>query len=151
MSAAGALEAVAEQVEKKKYDELGLSPEQRIEMNGFRANKLRPTLSYRARNMNGIWASAPYLHNGSVPNLYELLLPASERSRTFYVKDMEFDAKRVGYKAGKIKNAFKFDTSKKGNSNAGHEYRDGPRTKGVIGPALTDEERWALVEYLKTR
>ncbi|HYP26354.1 MAG TPA: cytochrome c [Blastocatellia bacterium] len=151
MSAAGALEAVANQVEKKKYDELGLTPEQRIEMNGFRANKLRPTLSYRARNMNGIWASAPYLHNGSVPNLYELLLPASQRSRTFYVKDMEFDTKRVGYKTGKVKNAFKFDTSKKGNSNAGHEYRDGPRTKGVIGPALTDEERWALVEYLKTR
>ncbi|HKG22552.1 MAG TPA: cytochrome c [Blastocatellia bacterium] len=151
LSAAGALEAVASAVEKKKYDELGLTPEQRIEMNGFRANKLRPTLSYRARNMNGIWASAPYLHNGSVPNLYELLLPASQRSRSFYVKDMEFDTQRVGYKTGKTPGAFKFDTSKVGNSNSGHVYSDGPRRNGVIGPALTDEERWAIVEYLKTR
>jgi hypothetical protein len=151
VSAAGALEAVATEVEKKKYDALGLTPEQRIEMNGFRANKLRPTLSYRARNMNGIWASPPYLHNGSVPNLYELLLPASQRSRTFYVKDMEFDTQRVGYKTGKTPGAFKFDTSKAGNSNSGHEYADGPRKNGVIGPALTDEERWAIVEYLKTR
>ncbi len=37
-----------------------------------------------------------------------------------------------------------------GNSNAGHEYRDGPRGNGVIGPALTEQERWDLVEYLKT-
>jgi hypothetical protein len=38
-----------------------------------------------------------------------------------------------------------------GNSNAGHEFRDGLRGNGTIGPLLTEDERWAIIEYLKTR
>lgn len=151
MPAPAALQAVADQVEKMKYKELNIPPDKQVELNGFRANRLRAPLAYRARNMNGIWASPPYLHNGSVPNLYEMMLPASQRSRTFYVGSMEFDPKRVGYKAAMTPGAFKFDTSIKGNSNAGHSYENGPRSRGVIGPALTEDERWAIVEYLKTR
>ncbi len=54
-------------------------------------------LGYIARPLNGIWATAPYLHNGSVPTLYDLLLPAEQRPRTFYTGSNEFDPVKVGY------------------------------------------------------
>ena len=57
----------------------------------------RALLAYKARPLNGIWTGAPYLHNGSVPNLYELLLPAAGRSETFYIGSWEYDPVRVGY------------------------------------------------------
>ena len=57
----------------------------------------RALLAYKARPLNGIWTGAPYLHNGSVPNLYELLLPAADRSKTFYLGSWEYDPVTVGY------------------------------------------------------
>ena len=106
----------------------------------------RALLAYKARPLNGIWTGAPYLHNGSVPNLYELMLPAAERSRTFYVGSWEYDPVRVGYVNQPAPGAFLVDTGLPGNSNAGHEYGTG----GDGLPVLTDEEIWALVEYMKT-
>ena len=106
----------------------------------------RALLAYKARPLNGIWTGAPYLHNGSVPNLYEVMLPAAERSRTFYVGSWEYDPVRVGYVNQPAPGAFLVDTSLPGNSNAGHEYGTG----GDGLPVLTDEEIWALVEYMKT-
>ncbi len=149
--AAGGLQVISSRVAERKYDELRLSPEQRDEMNGFRANKIRAPRAYRARNMDGIWATAPYLHNNSVPNLYQLLLPASQRAKTFFVGNLEYDPRVVGFRADPFPGGFALHTDAVGNSNAGHEFRDGPRTKGVIGRLLTDDERWALIEYLKTR
>ncbi|HEU0122591.1 MAG TPA: di-heme-cytochrome C peroxidase [Bryobacteraceae bacterium] len=97
--------------------------------------------SYKGRALNGIWATAPYLHNGSVPTLYDLLLPASERPKQFLVGSRELDPVKVGHvSALGSYDGFLFDTTKPVNSNAGHEY----------GTNLTDEERWALVEYMKT-
>ena len=94
---------------------------------------------YRAAPLGGVWATAPYLHNGSVANLYQLLLPGEERLQRFKVGSREFDPMNVGFDlAG---GTFEFDTTVEGNSNKGHEYG----TK-----KLTDEERWQLVEYLKT-
>ena len=103
-------------------------------------------LAYKARPLNGVWTSAPFLHNGSVPNLYELLLPASERSKTFYVGALEFDPKHVGFVTTEVENSLLFDTSITGNSNAGHEYGTGAYGE----QPLTEEERWAIVEYVKT-
>lgn len=103
-------------------------------------------LAYKARPLNGIWTSAPFLHNGSVPNLYQLLLPANERVQHFHLGSWEFDPKNVGYVLEAGENDFMFDTRLPGNSNAGHEYGTGAYGQ----PALTDDERWALVEYLKT-
>jgi RoxA-like, cytochrome c-like len=97
-----------------------------------------------------IWATPPYLHNGSVPNLYQLLLPAAQRDKTFYTGSREFDPKYVGYVSTPFENGFEFRTSEVGNSNAGHEFRNAPIGNGVIGPELTDDERWAIIEYLKT-
>ncbi len=107
-------------------------------------------LAYKARPLNGVWTSAPFLHNGSIPNLYQLLLPAKKRIKQFSIGSLEFDAKNVGYVSsvmcGASNDNFLFDTTLEGNSNAGHEYGTGYYEK----PALTEQERWALVEYLKT-
>jgi mono/diheme cytochrome c family protein len=99
-------------------------------------------LQYKARPLNGIWATAPYLHNGSVPNLYQLLLPSEQRSKTFPVGSREIDPKNIGFRSDE--GPFTFDTSLPGNSNRGHE---GPT---YATDRLTDEQRWQLVEYLKT-
>jgi len=103
-------------------------------------------LAYKARPLNGVWSSAPYLHNGSVPNMYQLLLPASERLKTFNLSEWEYDPIKLGYVNKPSENSFLFDTSLIGNSNAGHEYGTGYYGKA----ALTEPERWALIEYLKT-
>ena len=96
-----------------------------------------------------MWATPPFLHNGSVPNLYEMLIPARERSKKFYV-GREFDPVKVGVDTTERPGAFLLDTSLPGNSNAGHSFENGKRGNGVIGPLLTEAQRWALIEYLKS-
>lgn len=96
--------------------------------------------AYKARPINGVWASAPYLHNGSVPTIYDLLLPAVQRPAIFYVGNIELDIVKVGYLATETPNATLFNTQLRGNSNAGHEY----------GTQLSDGQRWDLVEYIKS-
>ena len=105
---------------------------------------------WKAAPRDGVWATAPFLHNGSVPNLYEMLVPASERTKKFCIT-REFDPVKVGRDIGSCSpNAFVMDTTIPGNSNRGHSFQDGPRGNGTIGPLLTDDERWAIVEYLKS-
>ncbi len=96
--------------------------------------------TYKSRPLNGIWATAPYLHNGSVPNLYELLLPAKERSKEFYVGSLAFDPEKVGFETKVGDGLFKFSTEIKGNLNTGHEY----------AIELDETQRSELLEYLKT-
>ncbi|WP_291696531.1 di-heme-cytochrome C peroxidase [Bradyrhizobium sp.] len=100
--------------------------------------------AYEARVLRGIWATAPYLHNGSVPNLWELLTSPAQRQPFFMVGSRTYDPKNVGFatdaspfKSGKL--AVSGADVQPGNGNGGHEY----------GTALTDEEKWALIEYLK--
>jgi len=132
----------------------GFTPEELVEMNGYQyfgdEPRAKPPAvpSYKAAPRDGAWASAPFLHNGSVPNLYELLLPASQRSKTFYV-GREFDPVKVGIDTSGKSGGFLFDTSVLGNSNAGHSFENGSGT-GVIGRELTDDERYAIIEYLKS-
>ncbi len=95
--------------------------------------------AYKARPLNGIWASSPYLHNGSVPTLYDLLLPEDQRPKTFTVGRWAFDDKRVGY-VSTGDGPGVLDTTIPGNHNTGHLY----------GTTLDESERLALVEYLKT-
>ena len=95
---------------------------------------------YKARPLSGIWASAPYLHNGSVPTLAELLKPPAERVPRFWVGGREFDPVAVGNEHGEGPHRSLLDTSLPGNSNAGHAF----------GTALSPEEKTDLLEYLKT-
>ena len=97
--------------------------------------------SYKARPLNGIWATAPYLHNGSVPNLAQLLLPPAQRMTQFYVGSREFDPTNVGFITTQTPGAYLFDTTVAGNSNAGHAYGT---------DALTPTQRLELLEFLKT-
>ncbi len=149
ISAARGLQVVTDTIAAKKYDELGVPPDQRAEWNGFRDSYVRAPLAYKSRPLSGIWATPPFLHNGSVPSLYQMLIPADRRDKTFYTGSREFDPKHVGYASTPFENGFVFDTTKTGNGNTGHEFKNGPRSKGVIGPELTDEDRWAIIEYLK--
>lgn len=124
-----------------------LSPE---DQEVIRQERMAHLMVYKGRPLNGIWATAPYLHNGSVPNLYEILLPADKRSESFSVGRREFDPKHVGFKTD-VPNAPRFqvlDNGKPipGNSNAGHEYFKG---NGQSVP-FTDAECWDLVEYMKS-
>ena len=54
-------------------------------------------MHYRARPLNGVWATAPYLHNGSVPSLYWMLMPAAERPKQFCMGFRDFDPQQVGF------------------------------------------------------
>jgi mono/diheme cytochrome c family protein len=120
------------------------SAAERRDLLDLRVENARILPKYKARPLNGIWATAPYLHNGSVPNLFELLKPASAddpsqaRTSKFFVGNREFDPVHVGYRSDA--GPFEFDTTLEGNSNAGHEF----------GTDLSDDERIELIEYLKT-
>ncbi|WP_230390656.1 di-heme-cytochrome C peroxidase [Reinekea sp. G2M2-21] len=116
--------------------------------------------SYKARSLNGIWATAPYLHNGSVPTLYDLLLPVKRdgdpddgeyRPDTFSVGSREFDPVKVGFRTEGY-DGFEFKALRTGDLNSGHEYAAGKteQLNGEILPALTKEERLDLLEFLKT-
>lgn len=116
---------------------------------------------YRARPLDGVWATAPYLHNGSVPTLRDMLLPQNERPTSFCVGSREFDPIKVGLITKKqasdacAAGPTDFDVSLLGNGNRGHSFegKETDLTKlppGVVGAELTDAERRALVEYLKT-
>ena len=136
-----------ETAEKK----LNLTPEETIRLHGYREFPLPPPprRCYKAAPRDGVWAEGPYLHNGSVPNLYEMLIPARERTKKFYV-GQDFDPVKVGVDTSGNSGKFLLDTTLVGNSNAGHSFENGPLGNGVIGPLLTDDQRWALVEYLKS-
>jgi hypothetical protein len=99
--------------------------------------------AYESRVLHGIWATAPYLHNGSVPNLYELLLSPDKRSPSFMVGSRKYDPEKVGYVT--TESPYNDGTlvvgsgAQPGNSNAGHDYSGD----------LNDDQRKALLEYLK--
>ncbi len=95
---------------------------------------------YLARPLTGVWATAPYLHNGSVPTLWHLLHPA-QRPVSFVVGNREYDAAKVGYATDG--SGWTFDTTQAGNSNIGHA---GDR----YGTNLSEDRKAALLEYLKT-
>lgn len=104
---------------------------------------------YRAKTLVGIWATAPFLHNGSVPTIYDLLSPAASRPITFPTGMREYDPVNLGIQIvpGKYALApgqapFTFDTRLPGNWNTGHEWK--------FYPDLTDDARYAIIEFLKT-
>jgi hypothetical protein len=98
--------------------------------------------SYKARPLDGIWATGPFLHNGSVPNLAELLKRPQDRAAEFCVGSDLYDVKNIGYVSTTPCSArqFLFDTRIRGNSNSGHVY----------GTELSDTDKANLLEYLKT-
>jgi len=109
-----------------------------------RFTKFRKTNGYANHPLDGIWLRSPYLHNGSVPTLRDLLEAPDKRPKTFYRGYDVYDPENVGFVSDVAeengKAYFKFDTTKPGNSNSGHTY----------GIDLSPDEKEALVEYMKT-
>ena len=145
-----ALADVVEKTVTRWYDNEGVPPDQRAELNGNRPNCIQAELMYKVRPLDGIWATAPFLHNGSVPTLWDLLLPAEQRPAKFCLGSRLFNPKEVGYSTDCVSGSFELDTAIPGNRNGGHEFKDGPLGDGIVGRALSDEERWDLIEYMKS-
>lgn len=135
----------------KALSKVHLTDAEAVKIHGYREFPLpRPEEGvYKAAPRDGVWATAPFIHNGSVPNLYEMLIPAKERTKKFYLGG-GFDPIKVGLDISGKSGTYLMDTTLRGNSNAGHSFENGPRGNGVIGPLLTKEQRWELVEYLKS-
>lgn len=147
---AAGLELVTSEMAKYAYSQLGWTEEQIALANGDdRPNKVRAVAAYKARPLDGIWATPPFLHNGSVPNLYELLSPPSERSVTFWLGTYEYDPVKVGYESKQAPKSFLFDTRLSGNLNTGHAFTNDAKTTGKIGRELSQDERFQIIEYLK--
>jgi hypothetical protein len=112
-----------------------------------RFSHFRKTFGYANSPLDGLWLRAPYLHNGSVPTLRDLLEPSDKRPKTFYRGYDVYDQKKVGFVADvsneKGREYFEYNTDEPGNSNKGHE---GKR----YGTELPVAEKDALIEYLKT-
>ena len=112
-----------------------------------RFSHFRKTFGYANQPLDGIWLRGPYLHNGSVPTLRELLEPAANRRVEFYRGYDVIDRARVGFISDvpdeNGRQYFLYDTRLPGNGNAGHEG-------GEYGTNLSAEDKDAVVEFLKT-
>lgn len=112
----------------------------------MRFTRFHKTDGYASQPLDGIWARSPYLHNGSVPTLRDLLEPGNKRPAKWLRGSEELDPVNVGYRsdaAAPGDDLFVYDTSRPGNSNRGHEGRR-------YGTQLPEADKDALVEYMKT-
>jgi mono/diheme cytochrome c family protein len=154
-----ALSYVGTMIREKAYTDHGIPLDQQPIYDGFGSLDLPQIVNaYKPRPLAGMWATPPYLHNGSVPTIYDLLSPVEERPRTFRVGSREYDTEKLGLKQP-ASGYWLFDTSKDGNHNTGHEFSreyvkaedNDPPKNGRIGPYLPPEDRLAIIEYLKVR
>jgi len=145
--------ATSQETQAQKLDQFQLPPSMQDLKGAFHLPALpSPSVNlnvkttqyvYEARVLEGIWAAAPYLHNGSVPTLNELLKPSSKRVSAFKVGPA-YDTVNVGLAAEQTKFDYTLNTTdcndrNSGNSHCGHDF----------GTQLPDEEKKALLEYLK--
>ena len=161
-----ALNIVGILVKNRYYADNNIGFDQQQCLEGFGTLDLpQQILGYKPRPLAGVWATPPFLHNGSVPSIYQLLSPPETRSEGFLVGDREYDPEHLGYRLVTDDDArgFWFDTTVDGNRNTGHAFAADPELwakhqadpeaqplpKGVIGPVLTHNQKMALLEYLK--
>jgi hypothetical protein len=152
-SFAKTVQAAVDGIKQKAYEVEGIdAAQQRVMEDLDRRNTVnwRDTLldtkapygPYAARPLYGIWAAAPFLHNGSVPTLYDLLQPPAKRPKTFALGAREYDPVKVGFaiQTSCSQQDCLVDTTRSGDGNGGHLW----------GTALSEPDRMALLEYLKT-
>lgn len=152
-SFAAVVETAVGEIKAKAYAAAGVDAEGQAAMEDLgrrHAVEWRDTLlvggpgdgPYAARPLHGIWAAAPYLHNGSVPTLHDLLLPPAQRPAAFALGGRAFDPVKVGFAVASDcdRPDCLVDTTIPGNGNGGHLY----------GTGLSEPDRMALIEYLKS-
>lgn len=103
---------------------------------------------YKARPLIGVWATPPFLHNGSVRTVFELL--SDTRPTSFTYGTREYDPVNLGYTEDPSGHDAVLDTTIAGNHNTGHWWTDDTARPGRIGRKLSDEEKYAIIEYLKS-
>lgn len=111
-----------------------------LETPGYQASAqpgIRSTQKYWAASLGGVWARSPYLHNGSVRTMQDLLTPSTARAKTFHRGSRLYDPAILGFTDD---GPYVLDTTTPGNSNAGHEF----------GARLSATQKQELLEYLKT-
>lgn len=112
----------------------------------WRFQHFRKTNGYANMPLDGLWLRAPYLHNGSVPTVRDLLEPAVRRPKAFYRGYDVYDPVKLGFKSNVAEEGdrqyFRFDTEVAGNGNGGHEGRR-------YGTNLSIDDKESIVEFLK--
>ena len=111
-----------------------------LEAQGYQAPKefgVRSTGKYWAATLSGVWARLPYLHNGSVRTMQQLLTSPNERAKTFHRGSRVYDTAALGYAS---EGPYRFDTRASGNGNGGHAF----------GADLPAADKRDLLEFLKT-
>ena len=163
-----ALNIVGILIKNRFYADYGIDYPTQQCLEGFGALDLPQVIAgYKPRPLEGVWATPPFLHNGSVPTLYQMLLPPAQRDQKFFVGRRDYDPVHVGYvttpDADGDDDGFWLDTTITGNHNSGHAFaadadswqkflqdpKANPLPSGVIGPEFSDEQRFAIIEYLK--
>ncbi len=147
-SGAVALADVATKVKYQAYKDAGIPKSEWPKYDGFgRKMKTEAPCGYKARPLIGIWATAPFLHNGTVPSVYDML--SDTRPAHPIIGNPEFDPVKLGQVQKSTPYTLTIDTTLPGNSNAGHWWTNDKTRKGRIGPALTDKQKYEIIEYLK--
>lgn len=152
-SFARTVQAAVDRIKQKAYASAGIDAAQqrvmedldrreRVVWRDTLLDTLPPYGPYAARPLYGIWAAAPFLHNGSVPTLYHLLLPPEQRPKTFALGAREYDPVRLGFAVDTAcsQQDCVVDTTRTGDGNGGHLW----------GTDLAEPDRMALLEFLKT-
>jgi hypothetical protein len=116
--------------------------------------RFHPHRGYQAPPLDGVWATGPYFHNGSVPTVYHVLNSRARPkiyTRSYRTEKKDYDPIKLGWKiqvldrppnpglSGYERRKI-YDTTQRGRHNTGHPF----------GDKLTEKERWAVIEYLKT-
>ncbi|MBV9718819.1 MAG: hypothetical protein JOZ77_05840 [Candidatus Eremiobacteraeota bacterium] len=144
------LSYVVTHVKEQAYKDAGIPKSQWPLYDGLgrEGNAFPAPCGYKARPLVGVWATAPFLHNGSVPTVYDLL--SETRPSRFWFGSRELDPQKLGFMQSSGPGDRLFDASLTGNSNAGHWFTNDRTRRGRIGRALSDDEKYAIIEYLKS-
>lgn len=131
------------------YKQAGITTPAKIaQYNGWgRTGYATAPCGYKARPLVGIWATPPFLHNGSVPSVYDLL--SQTRPAHPILGNHEYDPVKLGTLQQSTADTMTLDTAKLGNSNAGHWFTNDTSRPGRIGPAFTDAQKYDIIAYLK--
>jgi mono/diheme cytochrome c family protein len=138
---------VVTRVKHQAYRDAGIPQSQWTTYDGRLGNDFPAPCGYKARPLVGVWATAPFLHNGSVPTIYDLL--SETRPSHFWFGSRELDPHKLGFAQTSGPGTALFDVSLTGNSNAGHWFTNDRTRRGRIGRALSDSEKYEIIEYLK--
>ena len=166
LSAASGLRVITEQIRDRAYAEAKLSDAQKAEWDRYRDHRrdlpdkdiIVANVKYKARPLDGVWATPPYLHNASVPNLDALLSPVAARPAKFPIGTTVYDTELVGYRTDRDPGKFELDATLSGNYNTGHEFRDltlleleSYKKIFDLGSSLPVEARWARLFEIAPR